>query len=85
MIKESPHINSSFDLSLTKEKSKGENKKNNFIYLEIGWFFQNKYTKNVCLVIFSRWKESNQKLLQVSHLKYNQHGVHVISHTWTHL
>lgn len=35
MIKESPHINSSFDLSLTKEKSKGENKKNNFIYLKL--------------------------------------------------
>lgn len=76
MIKESPHINSSFDLSLTKEKSKGENKKNNFIYLKLV-----DYTKNVCLIIFSRWKESNQKLLQVSHLKYNQHGVHVISHT----
>lgn len=35
MIKESPHINSSFDLSLTKEKSKGVNKKNNFIYLKL--------------------------------------------------
>lgn len=35
MTKESPHINSSFDLSLTKEKSKGENKKNNFIYLKL--------------------------------------------------
>lgn len=35
VIKESPHIDSSFDLSLTIEKSKGENKKNNFIYLKV--------------------------------------------------
>lgn len=40
MIKESLYINFLFDLFLIKEKSKGENKKNNFIYLKLVDFFK---------------------------------------------
>lgn len=40
MIKESLYINFLFDLFLIKEKSKGKNKKNNFIYLKLVDFFK---------------------------------------------
>lgn len=44
MIKESPHINSSFDLSLTKEKVKVKIK-NNFIYLKLVDFYKTNILK----------------------------------------